>query len=163
MCQPGGQGWLLTWLAEGSTVSELLLACWGVGPRVSGCRALGPQSWCRPAHMGGQFLTQLELQDPQSPKDDGWGRIPRGLVKGPRVSWVWCWPLVVGLTPGVGGCWAVVVAGLVSTHQWVRPGPGAGASLLVGGAGPGRLAVGWVPLTWCAMGPLGAGPGPRWL
>lgn len=110
--QPAGaQGRLLMWLAEGSSVSELLLACWGVGPRVSGCRALGSWSWCRPADIGGQFLTQLELQDPQSPKADGWPRIPRGLVKGPRVSWVWCWPLKVGLAPGVAGCWAVVAVG----------------------------------------------------
>ena len=84
---------------------------------MSGRRALGSRSWCRPADIGGQFLTQLELQDPQSPKADGWPGIPRGLVKGLRVSWVWCWPLEVGLAPGVAGCWAVVVVGLVSTHR----------------------------------------------
>lgn len=105
LCQPAGaQGQLLMWLAEGSSASELLLACWGVGPRVSGCRAPGSWSWCWPAEKGGRFLTQLELQDPHLPKlmggagsQGGWLRGPRPPGSGAGLSWLdWllAWPAV---------------------------------------------------------------------
>ena len=63
----------------------------------------------------------------------------RLLPAGPWRSWSWFCSAggQAGLGPDIGGCWDVMVLGLVSACWWAGPGPGdcgAGACPLVGEA-----------------------------